>query len=109
MNFIVLLAFLSLNGVAALRERAVTRQDAAVQRQTLAQYPYLTCHDMYGHAFPDDSIRQRDLMISIGCANGRDTLKLARVTRGEVETTVVDSLVAHLAGTPRDTLSKKRP
>jgi hypothetical protein len=109
MNFIVLFVLLGINGAAALRERVVDRQDAAVQRQALAQYPYLTCRDLYGHAFPDDSIRQRDLMIAIGCANGRDSTKLARVTRSEVESTVVDSLVTHLAGTPRDTLSIKKP
>jgi hypothetical protein len=107
MNFIVLFVLLGINGAAALRERAVIANDRAQGR--LVEGSALTCRDLYGRAFPSDSIRQRDLMIAIGCTGEGANVAIARVQRGEVESTVVDSLVAHLAGTPRDTVSKKRP
>lgn len=97
---VVWISFLVINLVGAVRERAVTHEENAVRRQAAASYPYLTCRDMFGHAFPNDSIRQRDLMLAIGCANGNDTTKVARVERTEVESHVVDSLVARIPRRP---------
>lgn len=96
----VWIAFIVVNLVGAVRERAVTREENAVRRQAAASYPYLTCRDLFGHTFPNDSTRQRDLMLSIGCGNGNDTAKLARVGRAEVESHVVDSLVARITRHP---------
>lgn len=97
---VVWIPFLVLTLVAGVRDRQVSHEENAVRQRALAAYPYLTCRDMFGHAFPNDSIRQRDLMISIGCANGRDTAKVARIQRAEVESHVIDSLVARLPHRP---------
>ena len=74
--------------------------------------------DLFGHAFPNDSIRERDLMIAIGCGKGADTIKVARLSSEQVVDPTIakapdaaDVLLKSLqqAGTPRDSTAKKKP
>jgi hypothetical protein len=108
MNFIVLFVLLGINGAAALRERAVIANDprAGPSRRGLGAHVPRPLRSRVPVRL--DSPARSDDRDRVHGRTGAN-VAIARVQRGEVESTVVDSLVAHLAGTPRDTVSKKRP